>query len=56
MLATRNLAVENAVSELPSECRFCNLQFPRNSLEKHEDEECEERFICIKQHQANNES
>ncbi|RZC40320.1 cysteine and histidine-rich protein 1 [Asbolus verrucosus] len=46
-MATRNLAVENAVSELPSECQFCNKQFPRNSLEKHEDEECEERFISI---------
>jgi hypothetical protein len=50
MLATRNLAVENAVSELPSECRFCNLQFPRNSLEKHEDEECEERIAGCKYH------
>lgn len=41
--ATRNLAVENAVSELPAECQFCNKQFPRNSLERHEDVECEER-------------
>lgn len=42
--ATRNLAVENAVSELPSECQFCNKQYPRNSLERHESE-CEERFV-----------
>lgn len=38
----RNLAVEKAISELPSECHFCNKQFPRNTLEKHR-EECEER-------------
>lgn len=43
--ATRNLAVENAVSELPSECQFCNKQFPRNSLERHEEHECEERLV-----------
>lgn len=43
--ATRNLAVENAVSELPSECQFCNKQFPRNSLERHEEQECEERLV-----------
>ncbi|EFA04251.1 zinc finger TRAF-type-containing protein 1 homolog [Tribolium castaneum] len=49
-LATRNLAVENAVSELPSECQFCNKQFPRNSLEKHEDEECEDRISGCKYH------
>lgn len=41
--ATRNLAVENAVSELPSECQYCGKQFPRNSLERHEEIECEER-------------
>ncbi|CAH0549993.1 unnamed protein product [Brassicogethes aeneus] len=46
--ATRNLAVENAVSELPSECQFCNKQFPRNSLERHEDHECEERISGCK--------
>lgn len=45
--ATRNLAVENAVSELPSECQFCNKQFPRNSLERHEEHECEERLVTI---------
>lgn len=41
--ATRNLAVEKAVSELPSECQFCGKQYPRNSLEKHETTQCEER-------------
>ncbi|KAL3289235.1 hypothetical protein HHI36_003668 [Cryptolaemus montrouzieri] len=46
--ATRNLAVENAVSELPSECQFCNQQFPRNSLERHEEQECDERISGCK--------
>ncbi|XP_018578494.1 cysteine and histidine-rich protein 1 homolog [Anoplophora glabripennis] len=46
--ATRNLAVENAVSELPSECQFCNKKFPRNSLERHEESECEERISRCK--------
>ncbi|KAJ8984309.1 hypothetical protein NQ317_012280 [Molorchus minor] len=46
-LATRNLAVENAVSELPLDCHFCNKPFPRNSLERHE-QECEERISGCK--------
>ncbi|XP_017785169.1 PREDICTED: cysteine and histidine-rich protein 1 homolog [Nicrophorus vespilloides] len=46
--ATRNLAVENAVSELPSECQYCNKQFPRNSLERHEETQCEERISGCK--------
>ncbi|XP_063905358.1 zinc finger TRAF-type-containing protein 1-A-like isoform X2 [Zophobas morio] len=48
--AIRNLAVENAVSELPTECQFCNEQFPRNSLDRHEEEECEERVSGCKFH------
>ncbi|KAH3855172.1 zinc finger TRAF-type-containing protein 1-like [Dreissena polymorpha] len=40
---TRNLAVENAVSELPSLCQFCSLQLPRNNIEYHERELCLER-------------
>ncbi|XP_030762394.1 cysteine and histidine-rich protein 1 homolog [Sitophilus oryzae] len=46
--ATRNLAVENAVSELPNECQFCGKQYPRNSLERHEEQECEERISGCK--------
>ncbi|XP_057662900.1 zinc finger TRAF-type-containing protein 1 homolog [Diorhabda carinulata] len=46
--ATRNLAVENAVSELPAECQYCNKQFPRNSLARHEETECEERISGCK--------
>lgn len=50
--ATRNLAVEKAVSELPNECQFCNREFPSKSLERHEVQECEERptnckYVCI---------
>ncbi|KAF5292380.1 hypothetical protein FQA39_LY03414 [Lamprigera yunnana] len=46
--ATRNLAVENAVSELPLECQYCNKQYPRNTLEKHEESICEERMSGCK--------
>lgn len=46
--ASRNLAVEKAVSELPSECQFCNKEFPRNSLERHEENACEERITSCK--------
>lgn len=42
--ASRNLAVEKAVSELPSECQYCNKEFPRNILERHEQSLCEERI------------
>lgn len=50
--ATRNLAVEKAVSELPSECQFCSREFPSKSLQRHELHECEERptnckYSCI---------
>lgn len=41
--ASRNLAVEKAVSELPAECQFCNKEFSRNSLDRHEELLCEER-------------
>lgn len=46
--ASRNLAVEKAVSELPSECQFCNKEFPRNALENHEKTLCEERLTTCK--------
>uniref|UniRef100_UPI0037E9443C zinc finger TRAF-type-containing protein 1 isoform X1 n=1 Tax=Semicossyphus pulcher TaxID=241346 RepID=UPI0037E9443C len=41
-LCCRNLAVEKAVSELPTECTFCLKQFPRSSLERHQKEECQD--------------
>lgn len=44
VFATRNLAVEMAVSELPSQCQFCGKEYPRNSLERHETTQCEERY------------
>lgn len=50
--ASRNLAVEKTVSELPSECKFCTRVFPRHSLQHHEENTCEERltgcrYACI---------
>ncbi|XP_055610335.1 zinc finger TRAF-type-containing protein 1 homolog [Uranotaenia lowii] len=41
--SSRNLAVEKAVSELPSECQYCGNEFPNKSIEYHESNECEER-------------
>jgi len=38
----RNLAVEKAVSELPSECSFCSQQLPRSQLDYHQRELCQE--------------
>ncbi|XP_045527423.1 cysteine and histidine-rich protein 1 homolog isoform X1 [Pieris brassicae] len=40
--ASRNLAVEKTVSELPSECKFCTRVFPRHALQNHEDKICED--------------
>lgn len=45
--ATRNLAVEKAVSELPSECQFCAKEFPRNTLHHHEQQLCAERLVVL---------
>ncbi|KAG8233724.1 hypothetical protein J437_LFUL013221 [Ladona fulva] len=45
--ASRNLAVEKAVSELPAECQYCNREFPRNSLDRHQETLCEERLIMF---------
>lgn len=42
--ASRNLAVEKAISELPLECRFCAKVFPRHSLRHHEEVSCEDRL------------
>lgn len=44
-LCTRNLAVEKAVSELPSLCQFCACQLPRNLVEHHQRELCLERWV-----------
>nr|XP_029731467.1 cysteine and histidine-rich protein 1 homolog [Aedes albopictus] len=41
--SSRNLAVEKAVSELPSGCRYCGNEFPNKSIDYHEANECEER-------------
>ncbi|XP_073953132.1 zinc finger TRAF-type-containing protein 1 homolog isoform X2 [Choristoneura fumiferana] len=42
--ASRNLAVEKTVSELPSECKYCAKVFPRHSLQHHEEKNCEDRL------------
>ena len=42
-LCSRNLAVEKAVSELPTECQYCYYHLPRNQLDYHERELCQER-------------
>ncbi|XP_076042883.1 zinc finger TRAF-type-containing protein 1 homolog [Oratosquilla oratoria] len=49
-LATRNLAVEKTVLELPAECQFCSHKYPRNTLERHETELCEERLVRCEYH------
>ncbi|KDR16693.1 cysteine and histidine-rich protein 1 homolog [Zootermopsis nevadensis] len=46
--ASRNLAVEKAVNELPSECQFCGKDFPRITLERHEEMLCDERITNCK--------
>ncbi|RUS69772.1 hypothetical protein EGW08_022468 [Elysia chlorotica] len=46
-ICIRNLAVEKAVSELPTECPFCNQRLPRYLLENHQKEQCQERpSVC----------
>ncbi|XP_043243407.1 cysteine and histidine-rich protein 1 homolog isoform X3 [Amphibalanus amphitrite] len=47
-LVSRNLAVEKAVSELPSECQHCGRQFPRSSLEQHARDACDERPLTCR--------
>lgn len=46
--ASRNLAVEKAVSELPSKCQYCKKEFPRNTLDNHEQQQCEDRLTTCK--------
>ncbi|KAL4704144.1 hypothetical protein ACJJTC_012960 [Scirpophaga incertulas] len=50
--ASRNLAVEKTVSELPAECKFCTKVYPRHSLPHHEENDCENRetgcsYACL---------
>ncbi|KAF5908631.1 cysteine and histidine-rich protein 1 [Clarias magur] len=47
-LCCRNLAVEKAVSELPSDCSYCLKQFPRSGLDHHQSEECQDRLTQCK--------
>lgn len=39
-ICSRNLAVEKAISELPTECSHCSHELPRSCLKNHEDKEC----------------
>jgi len=41
--ASRNLAVEKAVSELPTYCKYCKEEFARNLVPIHEHDSCEQR-------------
>lgn len=41
--SSRNLAVEKAVSELPTNCQFCKEEFPRNEIPHHEKNECAQK-------------
>ncbi|EDO46014.1 predicted protein [Nematostella vectensis] len=45
---SRNLAVEKAVSELPTACQFCDNEFPRSIASIHEREECSDRLVRCK--------
>uniref|UniRef100_UPI00358F8B38 zinc finger TRAF-type-containing protein 1 n=1 Tax=Myxine glutinosa TaxID=7769 RepID=UPI00358F8B38 len=42
-LCCRNLAVEKAVSELPTTCGYCQQKFPRACLERHQHDHCHNR-------------
>ncbi|XP_067013922.2 zinc finger TRAF-type-containing protein 1 homolog [Anabrus simplex] len=44
----RNLAVEKASNELPCTCKFCHREFPRCSIQNHEQSLCEERIVRCK--------
>lgn len=40
---SRNLAVEKAASELPTDCQYCQQQLPRHLICQHEGHHCLER-------------
>lgn len=40
----RNLAVEKALSELPTDCIFCLTKLPRNQVDHHQSSLCKERY------------
>ncbi|GAB1603313.1 cysteine and histidine-rich protein 1-like [Argonauta hians] len=40
---SRNLAVEKAASELPTDCQYCHQQLPRHMIAQHEGHQCMER-------------
>ena len=44
----RNLAVEKAISELPSACVYCSQQLPRCNLAAHVQDQCLERYVGLR--------
>lgn len=46
--SSRNLAVEKAVSELPTHCKYCEDEFPRNQIPFHEKSHCDQRPALCK--------
>lgn len=52
-LCSRNLAVEKAVCELPTECQFCSSELPRAQIERHESDLCEERCVPLSPFRVN---
>ncbi|KAG1661121.1 Cysteine and histidine-rich protein 1 [Nymphon striatum] len=42
---SRNLAVEKAVCELPTDCQYCSKELPRTLIEHHQAELCVERLM-----------
>ncbi|XP_065065089.1 zinc finger TRAF-type-containing protein 1-B-like [Rhopilema esculentum] len=47
-ICSRNLAVENAVLEMPIECHFCHTEFSRSQIRWHENEQCLQRISNCK--------
>ena len=43
----RNLAVEKAVSEFPTVCKFCSQKLPRCDLVSHVKDECNARYDFV---------
>lgn len=49
-ICSRNLAVEKAICELPTECHYCARQYPRIMLNTHQREHCSERYYTCSEH------
>ncbi|XP_071957575.1 zinc finger TRAF-type-containing protein 1-B-like [Antedon mediterranea] len=49
-LCSRNLAVEKAIGELPTDCQYCMRSIPKNMLERHEKHLCMDRMTKCQYH------